>query len=93
MEKSGHNQQIDSGFSMVTPWWRGCYGTTQLLQKDGATYVLSCWNGELYSDCYRSDLHGVPLEPKETFSIKPVKKTINGELELYELSGYEISKS
>lgn len=76
----------------VSPWWRGSYGTTQLLGKDGEIYTLKHWNGEFYSDCYKSDMRGIPTNSEEKFSIKPIKKLINKENELYKLDGYEIIK-
>lgn len=61
-------------------WWRGSYGTIQLLKKDSIIYVLNNWNGEFYSDCYKSDMRGVPTNSKERFIIRPIKN----------LDGYEI---
>lgn len=69
-----------SGRTIVDAWWRGSYGTIQLLKKDGVMYVLNDWNGEFYSDCYKSDIRGIPTGSEERFSIIPIKN----------LDGYEI---
>ncbi|MGL6174832.1 MAG: hypothetical protein ACRC1P_09545 [Cellulosilyticaceae bacterium] len=78
---------------MGNAWYIGGYGTIQLLCKNDLHYVLNGWDGKVYTDCYKSDMRGLPINTEEKFIVKPILTLVSEKFDLYETGGYEVIQS
>lgn len=74
-------------FVIVGTWWNS---GKDIVCIDGDNYVLSGWNGEQYSHCFRVADNLIDIIPDENFSIlRPIWKEITEDE--WAITGYRIS--